>query len=103
MRKKLKRFRVLIFALSILMSFSLAYPQYDSLGEIRFLSPNLILKSFEIADQEDLVMDPLGQSKGIVSVSSVNLGHLGIHFFKDSFRFPFQAFSFEQNVSILRC
>jgi hypothetical protein len=102
-RKKLKRFRVLIFALSILMSFCLAYPQYDSLGEIRFLSPDRILKSLEIADQEDLVMDPLAQTTGIVSSPAVNLSHLGIHFFKDSFRFPSQIFSFEQNISVLRC
>lgn len=93
----------MIFALSILMSFCLAYPQYDSLGEIRFLSPHRIWKSLEIADREDLVMDPLAQTKGIVSAPSVNLSHMAIHFFKDSFRFPFQAFSFEQNISILRC
>jgi hypothetical protein len=85
------------------MSFCLAYPQYDSLGEIRILSPNLIWKSSEIADQEDVVMDPLTQSKGIASTSFANLSHLGIHPFKDSFPFPFQPFSFEQKTSILRC
>ena len=103
MRKKLKRFRILIFALSILMSFCLAYPQYDSLGEIRFLSPNQIWKNLEVADREDFVMDPLAHSKGIVSASSVNLGHLGILFYKDSFSLPFQAFFFEPIISILRC
>ena len=45
------------------MSFCLAYPQYDSLGEIRFLSPNLTLVSFEGADQEDLVVDPADQPR----------------------------------------
>jgi hypothetical protein len=103
MRKKLERFRVLILALSVLMSFCLAYAQYDSLGEIRFLSPSLILKSLEIVDQEDLVMDPLAQSKGIVSTSFAILSHLGIYPFKDSFPFPFQPFPFEQKISILRC
>jgi len=87
------------------MSFCLAYPQYDSLGEISFLSPHRIWKSLEIADadQEDLVMDPLAQMKGIVSAPALNLSHMGIHFFKDSFRFPFQIFCFQQNISILRC
>jgi hypothetical protein len=102
-RKKLKAFRVLIFALSILMSFCIAYPQYDSLGEIHFLSPNITLGNFEIADQEDLVMDPPDQSKGMVSASYVNLSHLGIHPFKDFFPFPFQVFSFEPKLAILRC
>jgi hypothetical protein len=103
MRKRFKGFRVLIFALSILMSFCLAYPQNDSLGEIRFLSPNLTLVSFEAADQEDLATDAPAQSKGIVSASFVNLSHLGIHPFQDSFSFPSHPFSLEQKPSILRC
>ena len=103
MRKRFKRFRVLIFALFIVMSFFRTYPQNDSLGEIRFLSSKLTVENFEPVDQEDLVMDPPAQSKGIVSVFFVNLSHLGIHPFKDLFPFPFQPFSFEQKVSILRC
>jgi hypothetical protein len=85
------------------MSFSLAYPQKDSLGEIRFLSPNLTLLSFEAASQEDLVIDPPAPSEGIVSGSFVNLSHLGIHPAKDSPHFPFQPFLAEQNIPILRC
>lgn len=85
------------------MSFCLAYPQYDSLGQIRFLSPNLILKSLEIMDQQDLVMDPLAQLKGIVSASFANQSHLGIHPFEDFFPFSFQVLPFEQNFTILRC
>ncbi len=93
----------MIFALSILMSFCLAYPQNDSLGEIRFLSPNLTLVSFEAADQEDLATDAPAQSKGIVSASFVNLSHLRIHSFKDSFPFSSQPFFFDHKTSILRC
>ncbi len=85
------------------MSFCLAYPQYDSLGEIRFLSLDLILGNADIADQDDFVSDPPPQSEGIVSTSSVNLGHLGIHPFQDSSSFPFQLFFFEPRISILRC
>ena len=103
MRKEIKRFRILILGLSILMSFCLAYPQYDSLGEIRFLSLDLILGNADIADQDDFVSDPPPQSEGIVSTSSVNLGHLGIHPFQDSSSFPFQLFFFEPRISILRC
>ena len=103
MRKKLKTFRVLIWGLSILISFCLAYPQYDNAGEIRFLSRHLIFKSLEIADQEDLGVDLLGPAKGIVLTSFPNPGHLGIHPFKDSFSFPFHSFSIEQKISILRC
>jgi len=102
-RKKLKRFRVLIFALSILLSFCVAYPQYDSLGEIRFLSPNLTLVSFETADQEDLVTDPPAPSKAIVSASHVDLSHLGIHSFRNFIPFPFPPFFFQQKTFILRC
>ena len=102
-RKKFKGFRVLIFALFIVMSFCLDYLQYDSGGEIHFLSSNLTLRNLELADQEDLVMDPPAPTKGIVSGSFVNLSHLGIHSFKDFFPFPFQAFSIEQTISILRC
>ena len=102
-RKKLKRFRVLIFALSILVSFCLAYPPNDSLGEIRFLSPNRTLGNLDIADQEDLVIDPPVSSKGIVSASFVNLSHLGIYPARDSVPFPFQPFFTEQKIPILRC
>jgi hypothetical protein len=85
------------------MSLCLAYPQYDSLGEFRFLSPDRTLKSLEIVDREDLVMDPFVQLQGIFPASSVSLSQPGIHLFKDSFPFPFQPFSFEQKSSILRC
>jgi hypothetical protein len=103
MRKRFKGYRILIFALFIVMSFCLAYLQYDNAGEIHFLSSNRTLGNLESADQEDVVIDPPDQSKGIVSASHVNLSHLGIHCFKDFFPFPFQAFSIEQKTSILRC
>jgi len=102
MRKKIKRFRVLIFALSVLMFFCLAYLPNDGFGEIRFLSPNLALGIFETADQVELVVDPPAQSKGIVSASSLNLSYLGIHPVQNSFSFPSQPFYFEQNISTLR-
>jgi hypothetical protein len=102
-KKKLKRFRGLIFALSVLISFSLVYPQNDVWAEIRFLSPNLTLRSFAAGEQEDLALDPPDQSKGIVSASSLNLSHLRIHPFQDSFPLFSQPFSCEQNLSILRC
>lgn len=103
MRKEIKRFRVLILGLSILMSFCLVYPQYDSLGEIRFLSLDLTLGNYEIADRDDPFSESPAQSEGIVSTSSVNLSHLGIHPFQDSFPFLFQLFFFEPKISILRC
>ncbi len=103
MRKRFRGLRVLIFALFIVMSFCQAYLQYDSGGEIRFLSSNRTLRNLEIADQEDLVMDPPAPSKGIVSSSFVNLSHLGIHPAKDSLPFPFQPFLAEQTIPILRC
>jgi len=102
-RKKLKRFRVLIFALSVLMSFCLVYPQNDDLGEIRFLSSNLTLGRFEPADQEDLVVDSPDQSKGIVSAAFINLTLLRIYSFKHSLPFFFQPVSLKQNYFILRC
>ena len=103
MRKEIKRFRVLILVLSTLMTFCLICPPNDGLGEIRFLSPDLALGNYEVADQDDLVSDPPAQSEGIVSTSSVNLSHLGIHPFQDSSSFPFQLFFFEPRISILRC
>ncbi len=103
MRKRFKKSRVLIFALFFVMSFCLAYLQYDSGGEIHFLSSNRTLGSLEIADQEDLVMNPPDQSKGMVSASYVNLSPLGTHPFKDFFPFPFRVFSLEQENTILRC
>jgi hypothetical protein len=103
-RRKLERFRVLIFALSMLMSFYLAYSQYDRLGEIRFLSPNLAPVSFEATDQEDLAIESPADPNGIPSASFVNPGHSGIHPFKGSFRFSFHPFPFEKKPppSLLR-
>jgi hypothetical protein len=102
-RRKIKKFRVLIFGLSILMSVCLVYPKYDGLGEIHFLSSNLTLVNFGDVDQEDLAIDPPTKSKGIVSYSFVNLHYLGIHSFKNFFPFPFPLFFFEQESFILRC
>lgn len=103
MKRKLKRFRVLIFALSILMSFCLAYPQYDGWGQIHFLSPGLSLENSEIADQEDLATDSPAPSKEIVPASFINLGHPGIHSIQDLFRSSFRPSFFEQKFTILRC
>jgi hypothetical protein len=102
-RRKLKRFRVLIFALSILMPFFLAYRPNERLGEIRFLSPNPTLVSLEAADQEDLAIDSPAPSKGIISASHVILSHLGIHSFKNFIPFLFRPFFFQQKTLILRC
>jgi hypothetical protein len=102
-KKKLKRFRGLIFALSVLISFCLVYPQNDVWAGIRFLSPNLTLRNFAAGEQEDLALDPPDQSKGIVPASSLNLSHLRIHPFQDSFPLFSQPFSCEQKLSVLRC
>jgi hypothetical protein len=102
-KRKLKRFRVLIFALSILVSFCLAYSKYDRLGEIRFVPPNPTLVSFEAADQEDVVIDSPAPLKGIVSASHANLSHLGIHSFKNFIPSPFRPFFSQQKTFILRC
>jgi len=102
MRKKIKRSRVLIFTLSVLMSFCLAYLPIDGFGEIRFLSPTLALGIFETADRVELVVDPPAQSIRIVSASSLNLSYLGIHPVQNSFPFPSQPYAFEQNISTLR-
>lgn len=103
MRGKLKRFRVLFFALSILLSLSLAYFQNDSLNEIYFLPLDLNLENIDNGEQEDLVIDPAAQSKGIVSAALADLRHPGIHPFQDSFRWPFPQYFSEQKISILRC
>jgi hypothetical protein len=102
-RRKLKRFRVLIFALSILMSFCLDYSWYEDWSQIPFVSSDLTLENFEITDQENLVADSVVPSKEIVSASFLNLRPLRIHPFKDSFPFPFQPFSVEHKISVLRC
>ena len=85
------------------MAFCLAYPQNDDLGEIRSLSRSLALESFETADQDDLILDPPDQPKGIVSASFINLSHPGIHPSQNSLPTPSQLFSLEQTFSILRC
>jgi hypothetical protein len=103
MRKKLKRFTLLIFALSALILFCLAYPQWKSLGEIRLLSSNLTVESFESADQQDLVMDFPVQLKSILSASVVNQCCPGIQPFKDSFPFSYQPFFHQPKIFILRC
>ncbi len=103
MRGKLKRFRVLIFALPILLSLSLAYLPNDRLTEIYFLPLDLNLENIDNGGQEDLVIDPAVQSKGIVSAAFADLSHPGIHPFQDSFRWPFPQFFSEQKISILRC
>ena len=103
MRGKLKRFRVLIFALPILLSLSLAYLPNDRLTEIYFLPLDLNLENIDNGDQEDLVIDPALHSKGIVSAALADLSHPEIHPFQDSFRWPFPQFFSEQKISILRC
>ena len=103
MRGKLKRFRVAIFALSILLSLSLAYLPNDSVTEIYFLPLGLNLENMDNGDQEDLVIDPAAQSKGIVSAALADLSHPGIYPSLDSFHWPFQQFFSEQKISILLC
>jgi len=93
----------LILALSALMSFCLAYPQNDNLGEMRFLSSKLILGGFEPADREDPVLDSPDQSKGIVAASIINLTLLRIYSFKHFLPFFVQPIALKQNFCILRC
>ena len=57
---------MLIFALSVLVSFCLVCPQNDSLAQIHFLFPPLAFGIFENADQEDLAVDSPASSKEIV-------------------------------------
>jgi len=102
-RSRLKRFRVLIFALLILLSLSFAYLPNDSLAEIYFLPLDLNLENMDNGGQEDLVVDPAAQSKGIVSAALADLGHPGIHPLQDSFHWPFPKFFSAHKISILRC
>jgi hypothetical protein len=101
LRKKLQKFRIQIFVLSILLSFFLAYGLCDGFGNIYFLSTNPILENF---DQDDLSLDPPDQLKAITSdsFSSGKSSLLGIYSFKDFLSFPLQAFFVEQK-DILRC
>jgi len=73
-RKKLKRFRLPIFALSILFSFYLTCSQYDSPGKILFLSPIALenLEDEEDENEEDLAIDSPVQSGDIVLTSVAN-------------------------------
>jgi hypothetical protein len=102
-RRNLKKFRACVFALCILLSFSLTYLQYDSLSEIHFLAHNPTLESFENTDQEDLATDTPYQPERIVLASHANPSHPGIQPFKDSFLLHFQPFPPEDKISVLRC
>ena len=103
MRKEFKTSRILILAVSALTAFCLAYPQNDNWAEIRSLSRSLTLESLETADQDDPVLDPPDQPKGILSTSYANLGQPGVGPFPNPSPFPSQPFSLEQTFSILRC
>ena len=72
-------------------------------SEIHFLSPHVIFENFGNVDQEDLGLDPPNQSKGIISASSAALNYLRFLSIRDSFLFPFQSFSLDRGISILRC
>ena len=103
MRRKLKRFRVLIFALPILMSLCLTYTHGDGWGEIYSLSSDLTLENFEVTDEEDLAIDSPAPSEEIILASFVNLSYPEIHSCQETFCPPFQPFFFEQKPTILRC
>ena len=103
MQRKFRRLRALIFTLTILMSFCLAYPPCDSLGQIHFYSPGLALENLEIADGEGLVTDYPAPAKEFASASFVNLSYPGVHPFQDLFRSFLQPSFLEQNFTILRC
>jgi hypothetical protein len=83
MRRKLKRCRALIFALSILISFCLAHLQYDNLGGTRLFSADLGMVSFEAADEEDILIVYPASSKGFLSAFQVNLNRSGNHSFRN--------------------
>jgi len=102
LRRKLDKFRIQVFALSILLSSGcLAYGLSDGRGNIYFPSPNLILENF---CQDDLFLDPPDQLKAIPSniLSSGISGGLGLFFFKGCLPFFFQTYFFGQK-EILRC
>jgi hypothetical protein len=100
LRKTFQKRQVQILALSLLLSFCLAYGQCDDWGDIYFLVPN---PSLESCDQEDLVLDPPNQIKAISSDSFGNSIPLEGRPFNDFHSAPFQAFfSLEKNF-VLRC
>jgi hypothetical protein len=103
MRRRLEKFRAFIFVLSILLSFSLTYLPYGSLGQNHFLASNPAWQNFVNPSQEDLATDPPYQPEKVVIASLVNPSHPGIYFFIDSFLIHFQPFSPEYKLSILRC
>jgi hypothetical protein len=102
-RRKLKRFRALIFALPILMSFYLTYTLGNGWGEIYSLSSHLTLEKFEVADEEDLVIDSPAPSEEIILASFLNLGYPSIPSFQETFCPSFQSVFFQQKLTILRC
>jgi hypothetical protein len=100
LRKTLQKRQVQILALSLLLSFCLAYGQGDDWGNICFLVPN---PSLESCDQEDLALDPPDQIKAIFSDSFENSIHSGNRPFNDFHSAPFQAFFFDEKNVVLRC
>jgi hypothetical protein len=98
-----QRFRILVFVLLILTSISPAYFQRDGIGNVFFLSPNMILENSEDGSPEDLILDPPAQSKGIFSAPLGNIVLLGLYPFKSIFSYLFQGPVFEPKAAILRC
>jgi hypothetical protein len=102
-RRKLKGFRVLIFTLSILMSFSFAYLRYDGLGQMHFLSSGLFWEHFQIADEEGLSTDSPAPSKEFPFAALLIPRHTAIHPFQDLFGIFFQRSFSAEKLTLLRC
>jgi hypothetical protein len=102
-RKRPKRLQALIFALLVVIPFSLACPQHDSLAGMNFLLSNLGLENFEDGGREDLALDSPANSDGILLASFVNPNHPLIHPVRDSCPFPSEVFPFEKKFPLLRC
>jgi hypothetical protein len=101
--RKRRGFRVLLFTLSILMSFSFAYLQCDGLGQMHFLSSGLFWEHFQIADEEGLSTDSPAPLKEFALAALLNPRHTAIHPFQDLFGvFSQRSFSAEK-LTLLRC
>ncbi len=103
MQRRLKESPVLIFTLAVLMFICLAYLQSDGLVQIHFLSPDLALGNFAIADKEGLATDSPGVSLEVVSASLIYLSHQRPHPSWNLFQSSFQPSFRTQKLTILRC
>jgi hypothetical protein len=101
--RKSKKFRAYVLALSILLAFLLAYPQYSSPAAPFFLTADLALESLRYTDPGDLSTDLTDQPEKIVLAFRIYSSHPGTHSFADFFLLHFPPISLEKRILILRC